>query len=220
MRICFLCIAFFIAHIAIAQDNANSSETPPAAQSTASQTPGNGKKIHRFGFGFGGTNQPVPEYAEFADYELKEIITVPLMKLYYEQFQRSSAGVGISLNAVGEFEKHERDSKNHIANIYYGWKLYMSAYAFKDFDIKNAFTVGVSGGPAAVLNIVYADPEQNEYQGTATSTGIGLHFGQYVLKYLSVNKKDKKAFFVRTGFDQYVTTKGGFTGAFYIALGF
>src|SRR5690606_14200075 len=132
----------------------------------------------------------------------------------------SDSGVGLSIDAFGEFEKHERDSRNHIANIYYGWKVYMSAYAFKDFDIKNAFTLGLCGGPAAVLNIVYADPEQNEYQGTATSAGVGLRFGQYIQKYLSVNKKGKKAFFLRTGFDQYIATKGGFTGGFYVALGF
>src|SRR5690606_1400336 len=110
----------------------------------------------RFGRALGGTNQRVPEYAEFTDYELTEFITPILLKIYYEQFEKSDSGVGLSIDAFGEFEKHERDSRNHIANIYYGWKVYMSAYAFKDFDIKNAFTLGLCGGPAAVLNIVYA----------------------------------------------------------------
>jgi hypothetical protein len=47
-----------------------------------------------------------------------------------------------------------------------------------------------------------------------------VHFGEYVQRYFGTSKSGKDKMFLRLGFDQYFSIKGGYIGSFGLTLGF
>jgi len=224
-----LCAAQFVC----AQETITSDNKSPATQSTnvilvsADEVPAedkNGfqKKSSRWGFIFGGSKQWIDEYTPLPEYG-NEYNAIGNIRVYYEQFnlfgfQHEDAGVGFDLNFVDSFEGYLPGSHPTSPDIFYAKKLYLSGYAFRDFDLGNIITVGVMGGPSIVTNFVTTDREASNYEGVATSMGIGIHTGQYILKY--IGRGDQKKFCLRLGFEQYISINSGFTGLFGAGLGF
>lgn len=180
------------------------------------------KKASRFGFIFGGSKDPVSNHDKYPNYN--EVNAIGNLKIYYERFgmlglSNEDAGVGFDVNLVQGYEWYGENT--HGADwpeILYGSKVFVSGYAFRDFDLSNIITVGIMGGPSIVTNIVTTELDGSNYEGTAASLGIGIHTGQYILKY--IGGKDKKKFCLRIGFEQYISINSGFTGLFGAGFGF
>lgn len=226
----FLLIVFGTSAAAQELATAKENEAPPSAADNstpakiAAQNDNTGfeKKVARYGIIFGGSNQITSNHDEFPDYD--EMLPIMSVKIYYERFgmlglTHEDAGVGFDLNLMSGFERYYQSPESeNWTDIYYGRKLYVSGYAFRDFDLGNIITVGVMGGPSIVTNIVDTDLEGSSYEGSAVSLGIGIHTGQYVLKY--IGGKDTKKFCLRLGFEQYISINSGFTGLFGVGIGF
>jgi hypothetical protein len=179
------------------------------------------KKQGRFGFIFSGSKQMLEEDSYFGE----EFNSIGSIKLYYDRFNmfgiaHEDAGVGFDISYLNGFEAYYPGSHPTSPDIFMASKLYVSSYFFRDFDLGNIITFGIQAGPSIVANFVTADTESSpaDYEGTATSLGVGLHTGQYVLKY--IGGKTKKKFCLRMGFEQFFSVNSGYTGLFGAGLGF
>jgi hypothetical protein len=77
---------------------------------------------------------------------------------------------------------------------------------------KNAFLMSVAPG----LNWTTGKID-SERASFITPT---VHFGEYVQRYFGTSKSGKDKMFLRLGFDQYFSIKGGYIGSFGLTLGF
>lgn len=181
------------------------------------------KKQNRFGIIFGGSTQHVTNHDELPEYA-EERYTIGNIKLYYERFGLlglgEDGGVGFDFNYVDSFRKWYPSAQSpEWYDMFNGRKIYISAYGFRDFDLGNVITAGLMAGPSLVVNTVSTNREDSPtYEGSASSMGIGIHTGQYILKYLGSG--DKKKFCLRLGFEQYISINSGFTGLFGVGIGF
>ncbi len=179
------------------------------------------KKSGRIGFNFGVSIQWLEEETHFGEdhYDIGSIM------VYYERFNmfglaHEDAGVGFNLSYVDGFYYDIFDESTNWTETFMLKKLYFSTYFFRDFDLGRVITVGVKGGPSIVTNFLKADQDTPaaKYEGVATSFGVGLHTGQYILKYIGGG--NKKKFCLRLGFEQFFSVNSGYTGLFGAGLGF
>ena len=78
---------------------------------------------------------------------------------------------------------------------------------------KNSFLMSV--GPA--LNWTTGKIED---VGRASFITPAFHMGEYVQRHFGTSKLGQDKMFVRLGFDQYFSMKGGYIGSFGLTLGF